>query len=141
MSLRERLTKLEGLVKPPAGSDCIYRKMPPNTDPIGDFIRAKWGDQEAEQRLEVWKTLGVCGCEACQEKRRENDANPECQEFSRFFEARYGKYARRGANDSSARVCEPASDSAGVLSPPRPADEASAVSGAVSNNNPTGDLP
>ena len=136
MNIRQRLAKLELRVQPPKPV-CTRRNEPD----FGEFFRAKFGDEEAQKRYEESEDPGECHCEDCQKRRREQDADPEIQEFRRFFEAEYGKYARRGANDSSARVCEPASDSAGVLSPPRPADEASAVSGAVSNNNPTGDLP
>ena len=87
MSIRKRLEQLELRVQP-AKPVCTRRNEPD----LGEFFRAKFGDEEAQKRYEESEDPGECHCEDCQKRRREQDADPQIEEFHRFFEAEYGKY-------------------------------------------------
>ena len=128
MSLRERLTKLEALVKPPATSVCIHRGEPG----IGEWIRASVnGDvPELERIHSEWdriKRLGECSCEECRKwrERQQLETDPQDTELRLTLEG----YESRAATN---RVREPAAG-AGALSVGResagasPADPGSAL--------------
>jgi len=89
MTLRQRLQSLELLVKPPTPV-CTRDRT---ADSIGDFIRAKHRDVEAQKRLDAWKKPAECTCDVCEKERRRMEADPECQEIHRFLVARYGSGA------------------------------------------------